>query len=70
MTNFQLFQNTQGKKHEAFGKNNLNKMLKDQAAKQIFSKTKQKIVYNLSVYVLNLLPEVSNLLSLVSTSFV
>ena len=70
MANFQLFQNTQGKKHEVFGKTNLNKMLKDQAAKQIFSKTKQKIVYNLSVCVLNLLPAVSNLLSLVSTSFV
>ena len=53
------------------GKNNSNKKLKDQAAKEMFKKkeTKQKVVYNLIVCVLNPLPEVSTLLSLVAISF-
>ena len=51
-------------------KNNSNRKLEDQAAQEMFSKTKQKVVYNLSVCVLNLLPEVSTLLSLVAISFV
>ena len=56
--------------HGVLGKNNSNKMLKDQAAKEMFKKTKQKVVYNLSVCVLNPLLEVSTLLSLVAINFV
>ena len=50
------------------GKNNSNKELKDQAAKEMFKKMKQKVVYKLSVCVLNLLPEVSTVLSLVAVN--
>ena len=60
----------QSKNNGVLGKNNSNKKRKDQAAKEMFSKTKQKVVWNLSVCVLNLLPEVGTLLSLVAISFV